>query len=78
MLPQSEMNTNGHEGEQFAVCIRNTGYGVSLERHKFDQFLPDPEARKAKHLRVVDESGEDYLYPESYFAPIDLSQTTER
>ena len=64
--------------KQFAVCICNTGYEVSLERRKIYELLPDPEAKKAKHLRIVDESGEDYLYPETYFAPIDLSQSLRR
>ncbi len=64
--------------KQFAVCIRNTGYEVSLERRKIYELLPDPYAKKAKHLRVVDESGEDYLYPEAFFAPIDLSQSIRR
>jgi hypothetical protein len=64
--------------KQFAVCIRNTGYEVSLERRKIYELLPDAEAKKAKHVRVVDESGEDYLYPEAFFAPIDLSQSLRR
>jgi hypothetical protein len=53
---------------QFVVCLRNTGYEVSLERHKTYRVLSDRAGAKHGQLRVVDESGEDYLYPASYFA----------
>ncbi len=62
----------------FAVCIRNKGYEASLELRKIYQMLPDVEAAKHDQVRVVDESGEDYLYPESYFAEIELSQPLRR
>lgn len=58
--------------QQLVVCLQNTGYEVSLERHKIYRTLTDREAARHHQLRVVDESGEDYLYPASYFAPIDL------
>jgi hypothetical protein len=64
--------------KQFVVCLRNKGYEVSLERRKLYQVLPDPEAAKHKQIRVIDESGEDYLYPQSFFAPIELSQLLRR
>lgn len=57
---------------KIVVCIRNTGYEVSLERRKIYSLVPDPEAKKHKMLRVVDESGEDYLYPEDYFLSVAL------
>jgi len=60
--------------KKFAVCIRNTGYEASLERRKIYEVLPDFDAAEHKQLRVVDESGEDYLYPQNYFAEIELSQ----
>lgn len=60
--------------KQCAVCVRNQGYEGSLERRKIYEVLPDPEAVKLKLLRVVDESGEDYLFPATCFAPIDLPQ----
>jgi hypothetical protein len=63
---------------KFVVCLRNKGYEVSLERRKIYQVLPDPEAAKVKQIRVIDESGEDYLYPQSFFAPIELSQPLRR
>jgi len=63
---------------RFVVCLRNKGYEVSLERRKIYQVLADPEAAKHKQIRVIDESGEDYLYPQRFFAPIELSQTLRR
>jgi len=60
--------------KKFVVCLKNTGYEVSLEPRKIYQLLPDLEAAKHKQLHVVDESGEDYLYPATYFSPIELPQ----
>src|SRR5438552_8742171 len=65
-------------GKQFVVCLKNKGYEVSLERRKIYQVLPDPEAAKHRQVRVIDESGEDYLYPQAFFAPIELSQPIRR
>jgi hypothetical protein len=48
---------------QFAVCVNNTEYPASLERHKIYRVLPDEEAARDGDIRVIDESGEDYLYP---------------
>ena len=56
------------------VCISNIGYEVSLEPRKLYEVLPDPDAAKHGQLRVVDESGEDYLYPASRFVTVELSQ----
>jgi hypothetical protein len=66
------------KAKQFAVCLKNDGYEVSLERRKIYQVLPDADAAKHKQVRVVDESGEDYLYPQSFFAPIELPQPIRR
>ena len=63
---------------KFVVCLKNDGYEVSLERRKIYQALPDPEAAKHRQIRVIDESGEDYLFPQSFFAPIELPQTIRR
>ena len=57
---------------KLVVCIKNTGYEASLERRKIYSVLADSEARKHKMIRVVDESGEDYLYPEGYFLSVAL------
>ena len=59
---------------RFAVCVQNTDYKVSLELRKLYRVLSDGEAQKAGLLRVVDESGEDYLYPETYFALLDVPE----
>lgn len=64
--------------KRFAVCLRNKGYEVSLEKRKIYEVLPDFEATKHDQIRVVDESGEDYLYPENFFAAIELPQPLRR
>ena len=56
------------------VCVRNDNYLASLELRKIYQVIPDPRAAAYQRIRVIDESGEDYLYPENYFVPIRLSQ----
>ena len=56
---------------QFALCIDNTD-AEDLEKGKVYQVLVDSKAKRSGYLRVIDESKEDYLYPESYFAPIEL------
>ena len=55
----------------FMLCVENRDC-EDLERRKLYQVLPDDEASKEGYLRVIDESGEDYLYPESYFVPLQL------
>ena len=59
---------------QFVVCIDNEGYPASLEVRKVYQCLPDSSAAKHHLIRVIDESGEDYLYPETRFVQIGLPQ----
>jgi hypothetical protein len=56
----------------FVVCLSNEGYPVSLEPRKFYLALPDRDAAAHGQLRVVDESGEDYLFPADRFAPVDV------
>jgi hypothetical protein len=56
----------------FAVCIDNSGYPVSLELHKIYRVLPDEQAAADDTLRVIDESGEDYLFSAERFVTIDL------
>ena len=60
---------------QFVVCVKNKGYEASLEPRKIYQNLSDKEAESHKMIRVIDESGEDYLFPASLFPPISLPQT---
>ena len=64
--------------KSFVVCINNKGYPASLEIRKLYQAIPDERAAKVRQIRVVDESGEDYLYPENYFAAVRLPQAAER
>ena len=56
-----------HDQHQFAVCLDNRGNEVSLELRKLYEVLPDAHAKKHGQLRVIDESGEDYLYPATCF-----------
>jgi len=62
----------------FAVCINNTGYRASLELHKIYRVVPDEAAAADGDIRVVDESGEDYLYPVACFAPIKVPAVVEK
>ena len=64
--------------KKFVVCLKNQGYEVSLERRKIYQVLPDAEAEQHRQFRVVDESGEDYLYPQNLFALLELPQPIRR
>lgn len=63
---------------KFAICIDNSAYPVSLEKHKLYRVLPDPDAEKSGHLKVIDESGEAYLLPAACFIEAELSDETER
>ncbi len=61
----------------FVLCIRNDG-AEDLETRKVYQALPDPEAAGEGYARIIDESGEDYLYPADYFVPLRLPATIAR
>ena len=54
------------------LCVKNEGYEASLESRKLYENIPDKEAERHGQVRIIDESGEDYLYPAGYFAPIRL------
>jgi len=60
------------------ICVKNDGYDVSLERRKLYVSIADPEAEKHGQFRIVDESGEDYLYPRKFFVPVELPQSIRR
>lgn len=62
---------------KFAVCINNSEYPASLELHKIYRILPDEDAAKDEDVRIIDESGEDYLYPAEWFIVMDLPQEVE-
>jgi len=64
--------------KDYAVCIDNTEYEVSLERGKIYQVLPDPIGADHGYLRVIDESGEDYLFDSDRFFPITISQKLKK
>ena len=59
--------------KKYVVCIDNSDYGASLETRKIYLVLPDEKAESLGQIRVVDESGEDYLYPSERFLPLELS-----
>ena len=61
---------------RFAICIDNREYPASLELHKVYRVVPDQDAEQDGDIRIVDESGEDYLYPASYFVLLDLPRST--
>jgi hypothetical protein len=63
--------------KHFMICIDNPGYEASLEIRKLYEVLTDKSAEKDQQVRVIDESGEDYVYPEGYFAPIRLPIVTK-
>lgn len=65
------------EEPRFVVCIENKTYPASLEFGKIYRVLKDKKAAQHKMLRVIDESGEDYLYPERFFVDIKLPPIAE-
>jgi hypothetical protein len=68
----SGTSTRRKAAATFAVCVRNEGYEASLERHKIYCIVPDGEAERDGDLRVVDESGEDYLFSADRFVAIEV------
>jgi hypothetical protein len=72
-MPASRRKKQG-----FAVCLRNAGYAASLEVRKLYAFLDDPDAEANYLIRVVDESGEDYLYPARLFQKLVLPAKVQR
>jgi hypothetical protein len=66
------------QAKQLVICVNNGGYEVSLERRKIYVTLRNTEAEKHGLLRVLDESGEDYLYPKGLFRAIDLPQSVRK
>ncbi|NEP11777.1 MAG: hypothetical protein F6K14_16510 [Symploca sp. SIO2C1] len=61
---------------QLVICLRNEGC-EDLTRFKVYQVLPDSSAARDNYIRVVDDCGEDYLYPEDYFLPVEFPQGIE-
>ena len=63
---------------RFLLCVRNDGYPASLEVRKVYLTVPDVAAAGRRLVRVIDESGEEYLYPADLFVPIDLPQSAAK
>jgi len=66
------MKTRKPSSSQFAICVSNSEYPVSLELHKIYRVLADEDAAEDGDIRIIDESGEDYLYPTEYFIVIEV------
>ena len=66
------------EHSRFAVCIKNTGYAASLELRKLYEVVDDPDAEKDDMIRIIDESGEDYLYTADRFVFAPLPAAVEQ
>lgn len=64
-------------GSTLAVCIDNTGYEMSLERRKVYAVVPDEDAARHDYVRVIDETGEDYIFPASRFVLIPVAREVE-
>ena len=64
--------------KQLVVCIANDGYPASLEKRKLYVMIEDPDAELEGLLRIVDESGNDYLYPKAFFRLIELPLATKK
>jgi hypothetical protein len=64
--------------KRFVICLENAGYEASLERRKIYVALPDARAEKLGQMRVIDESGEDYLYDKDAFLEVSLPQSVRR
>jgi hypothetical protein len=64
--------------KQLVICVDNDGYAVSLEKRKIYVSLRDAAAEKHGMLRIVDKSGDDYLYPKAFFRPVELPIAVRR
>jgi len=67
-----------NNAQKFVVCINNKDYPASLELHKIYRVLPDEDAASDGDLRVIDESGEDYLYPADRFVAITVPAAVQK
>lgn len=65
------------EPKHFVICIHNGEYAGTLELRKVYEVLEDSAASKRQYVRVIDESGEDYLYPQSWFVPVTVPANVE-
>jgi hypothetical protein len=65
------------QSKHFAICVQNEGYEGTLELRKLYEIIADSTAEKYDQVRVVDESGEDYLYPRDWFLSVELPEAVE-
>jgi len=72
------MSVKKRVSRRYAVCINNSGNEASLERNKLYVVLPDPRAEADGLVRVIDEDGEDYLYPADWFVGVEVPKVVER
>jgi hypothetical protein len=72
------MPTKQAKPEGYAVCIRNAGFMASLEVRKLYPVIADPDAEANDLIRVIDESGEDYVYPSGLFQRLTLPREVQR
>jgi len=68
--------TRENKEQSFALCVENKEC-EDLEKRKVYIVLPDDKAAKEGYLRIIDESGEDYLYPKSYFILVELPREAQ-
>jgi hypothetical protein len=73
----SERKKKARHKRRYLLCVKNDGYPASLEVRKIYHLLRDPEANKHRLIRVIDEPGEDYLYPRDFFIAIALPRAAE-
>lgn len=71
------MSDRKKASRRYAVCITNKGNEASLERNKLYVLLPDPQAEADGLVRVIDEDGEDYLYPADWFVAIEVPKAVQ-
>jgi hypothetical protein len=72
------MKRENLETPLFVMCVNNSEYPASLELHKIYKALPDEDAALDGDLRIIDESGEDYLYPAAWFVFVELPEEAEQ
>jgi len=79
LIPNKRINMISQlDGKQFVVCINNNGNEASLDQWKIYQSLPDEKAEKHNEIRIIDEEGEDYLYPCDWFSPVLLEPSVAK
>jgi hypothetical protein len=78
MVRYGKLRCTGTRPPKFVVCIENKDYPAALELRKIYRVVPDASAALHHQIRIIDESGEDYLYPQRYFLPIEVPQALEQ